>query len=83
MEIDKNISFKNLVNNLEALRSEYYGSLCLFKCYQIKERSKYRKEIRDLFFSLNIEYWQKERIWDYMNYYEEIDVLQNIASKYK
>ena len=81
MEIEKDITFKQLVNRLEELRHEYDRFLCLF--FDIKDRIKYRKETRDLFYSLNIEYWQKERIWDYMNYYEEIDVLKNIANKYK
>ena len=83
MEIDNSITFKQLVDRLEDLRHEYNRGLCLFKCYEVKERTKYRQQIRDLFYSLNIEYWQKDRIWDYMNYYEEIEVLQEIAARYK
>lgn len=84
MEINSNWTFKQLVYDyLKELRHEYDRVLCLFKCYEIKERIKYRQEIRDKIYNLNIEYWQKDRIWDYMNHDEIYKVLKEIASRYR
>ena len=83
MEIDENITFKKLVYKLNKIRHEYDRVLCLFKCYEVKERIKYRKETRDKIFSLKIEYWQKERCWDYINHDEKLSVLKEIAKNYR
>ena len=84
MEINEDWTFRQLVyNHIKDLRHEYNRGLCLFKCYEIKEKILYIKECREKIFSLKIEYWQKERIWEYMNYDEIYKVLKDIAKNYK
>ena len=84
MVINENWTFKQLVYDyIKKMRHEYDRGLCLFKCYEVKEKTQYIKECREKIFNLKIEYWQKERIWEYLNHDEIYAVLKDIASKYR
>ena len=74
-----NLTFKKLVYKAEAIKSNYNRVLSLFSCgFDIKQKVKYIKHTKDTIYTLNIERWQCDRIWDYMNdsipYQELIDI---------
>lgn len=79
MYINENWKFRDLVYNIKKVRHEYHRGLCLFKCYEIKEKTQYIKECRDKLYSLKMGYGQKERCWEYLNYDEIYKTLYNEA----
>ena len=76
-------TFKEVVNNLKALKEEYKGILASFSCYEIKERVKFKRNLRNAFYSLNFDEWKKDKIWNYMNDFEFLYVLKGIANRMK
>ena len=76
-------TFKEVVNNLKALKEEYKGVLASFSCYEIKERVKFKRNLRNAFYSLNFDEWKKDKIWNYMNDFEFLYVLKGIANRIK
>lgn len=81
--INPNWTFKDVVNNLKALRLKYEGVLASFSCYEIKDKINFKRNLRNSFYALDFEEWKKDKIWDYMNGFEVYEVLQNICSRLK
>lgn len=77
MEINSNWTFKQLVLHLKQIRYEYNRCLCLF--FERKHRINYIKSIRDTIYNLKLDYWQKERIWEFMNYDMSYTELKQVA----
>lgn len=80
MIINKNWSFKELVDNLKMLKQEYNFCLAFFSLRDddIKRRKEYRKKIRDMFYSIEIKEWQIDMAWEYMNDYIIYPELKHI-----
>lgn len=76
-------TFKEVVNNLKMLKNEYKGILASFSYYEIKDKVKFKRKLRNYFYALNFEEWKKDKIWDYMNEFEVYEVLQNICDRSK
>lgn len=76
-------TFKEVVNNLKALRDEYKGILASFSCYEIKDKVKFKRNLRNSFYALNFEEWKKDKIWNYMNDFEFLYVLKGIVNRMK
>lgn len=79
------LTFRQLVYKAEAIKSNYNRVLSLFSCgFNIKAKIKYIKSIKQTVYKLNIDKWQCDRIWEYMNdnipYQELLDIAnrQNI-----
>ena len=65
MYIDPRWDYKEAIKNLRTLKIQYDEFLMSF--FTIKEKNKFIKETRDSIYSLLIEEFQKDRIWEYMN----------------
>lgn len=81
MSIDENWTFKELVDNLKALKEEYDTWLALFLSFpnNAKIINKYRRYVRDKFYSLKLKEWQIDVCWEYMNDYRlYIDIVRII-----
>ena len=81
LHIDPSWSFKQVVLNLKALKSNYEGILALFYYRDLKEIVSFKKRTRDSVYSLNLPEWQKDKIWEYMNGFEFYSVLKGIANR--
>lgn len=67
-ELGSDWKFKDVQDNIEALKSQYDGVLMLFLWFQTKERTKVIHETKVQIFSYeNIQYWQRERLWEVLN----------------
>lgn len=72
IDIDINWSYKEIVNHIEALKSQYVEFLSPFF------NSKKIVEWRDKIYSLKMEEWRRDRLWEYLNGDIELDVLQKL-----
>ena len=83
LHIDQSWSFKETVEHLQALKSQYEGILALFYYRDLKSIVKFKKATRDAFYSLNLREYQKDLIWEYMNGFQFLYVLKSIANRQK
>lgn len=81
--IDPNWNFKQIVYNLETIRTHYEDILSSFSYFELHKVVEFKTEIRNSIYSLNIEEYQKDKIWDYMNHFEFLYVLKGIAERRK
>ena len=70
---DKDLDFKHILLNLEALKLEYNRVLMSFSYFNKKELIKWQKEVKNKIYSLNVVEWRKDKIWLYLN--GDIDIL--------
>lgn len=70
--------FKDAVDNIEALRYEYEGTLTLFSYFDLKQRNKFILETRNKIYALKFEEWKRDKLWEYMNGFENLETLKKI-----
>lgn len=68
----KEYTFKQFVENIEALREQYSVLLAPFF------NEKMIRCWRTMIFSLPIEYWKRERLWEVLNYDEDVELLYKL-----
>lgn len=79
-----NLTFKEIVNNIQAIKSQYKRVLSLFSCgFEIKNKVRYISNTKTKIYSLftDKEKWKSDRLWDYMNDYISYEKLQEIANR--
>lgn len=83
LNINQNWTFKEVVDNLESLKTDYEGILATFSYFDLHEEVKFRKKTRNKVYSLNLQNWEKDKIWNYMNGFEFLYVLKGIVERRK
>ena len=81
--INPSWTYKQAVEHLEALKSQYEEVLASFSSFDIKERTHFIYSIRNQFYALSCLEWQKDRMWNYMNGSDDLLSIIYSASKYK
>lgn len=76
-------TFKIIVLNLKAIKSKYTGILSLFLPFDSHNKVLRMKEIHDLLYSLNLDTWKIDRIWEYLNGDIEYEFLENLVNRQK
>lgn len=74
-------TFGEVVKNIKAIKLQYEDVLLSFSNYQIKKQIEFRKEARDSVYVLDMPEWKKDRLWEYMNDFLDIKVLQEICER--
>lgn len=78
----QDLTFKELVIKIEAMKSQYKRVLSLFSCgFDIKDKVRYIKNTKTKMYSLDIDTWKIDRLWDYMNDNISYEKLQEIANR--
>lgn len=83
LKINPDWSFKEVVDNAWTLRDEYDRLLVSFSYFDLHEKVVFMKQTRDAIYSLNFEYWKKDKIWSYLNHYEYFTTLRDMANRMK
>lgn len=83
LNINQNWTFKEVVDNLKSLKTDYEGILATFSYFDLHDKVLFLKNTRDKFYSLNLQEWEKDKIWSYMNGFEFLYVLKDIAKRRK
>ena len=81
--VNKNWTFEETVKNIEALKSQYCDILASFSCYEIKDKVNFMRNSRNSFYSMNLKTWEIDKLWEYMNDFEFLYVLKDIAKRRK
>lgn len=76
--IDSSWTFKDFVDNIEAVKTRTEGIIASFSCFEIKRQIKFKRQLRDKIYSLNFETWKKERILECVYDYFDIKELKKI-----
>ena len=80
IELDNNWKFKDIQDNIEAIKAQYEDILSSFLCYEIKERWMALHNMRKKVFGYeNIQYWQRERLWEVLNGDFEIEKFRRLC----
>lgn len=79
--IDPNSSFKEIVENIEVIKSLVGDILTSFSSFEMKKQIAFKKYLRDQIYSLNFELWKRERILEAI--YDDFPIykLKNIKWK--
>lgn len=65
MIINPGWDYKEIVANLRTLRFQYEGTLSSF--FYLRDENNFIKATRDNLYAMQLEEFQKDRIWEYMN----------------
>lgn len=72
--IDPNSSFKEIVDNIEVIKSQVGDILTSFSSFEMKKQLAFKLELRNQIYALNFELWKRERIletiYDYFPVYK-------------
>jgi hypothetical protein len=77
--IDLNWNFKDVVNNIEVIRTKTRGIIASFSSFEIKKQIKFKKQLRDKIYSFNFETWKKDRILECVYNYFDIKELKKMC----
>lgn len=67
LHIDPSWKFKQIINNIEKIKEDFYAQLSSFTYFKLHDKVLYLRGIKDQIYSLNIENWQCSKIWEYLN----------------
>lgn len=79
--INQDWTFNEIINEIKVLKAQYKRILASFSYFQLKYKVQFKKETRQLIYSLKFEEWKKDKIWDYINDFEFYSVLENVSNK--
>lgn len=80
-KIDENWDFEEIVENAKMLKEKYNIFLTSFYFFEIKERNNYIKNVKNKIYNLNIIYWKRDKIWNFLNgdmEYDDLVKLKNL-----
>lgn len=78
MQLNENMSFKEVVSVLKEYKEQYKEKVRSFSYYDLHEKVTYIRSIRDTIYNMNFDEWKKDKIWEYMNDYEFLYVLKRL-----
>jgi hypothetical protein len=68
LDLGVNWKFKDVQDNIEVIKAQYIGFLSPFLCINIKQKVEILRGLkRQVFEYENIQYWQRERLWEVLN----------------
>lgn len=74
-------TFKEVVDNIKTLKLEYEKILASFSYFELKDKINFKHNTRNSFYSMNLKEWEIDKLWEYMNGYEELRVLIILACR--
>lgn len=77
IEINPDWNYKQMLSHLRALRLSYDNTLRSFSYFNLHDKVLFTYEVKQSIYSLNFEYWKKDRIWEYLNHDIDFAILQN------
>lgn len=72
-------TFKEVVENIEVVKSQTEGIITSFSSFEIKKQVKFKQQLRKKIYSLKFEEWKKDRILECIYDYFEVEKIKEIA----
>lgn len=60
--IDPNSTFKDIVDNIEEIKSQVGDIIASFSSFEIKQQLEFKRNLRKQIYALNFELWKREKI---------------------
>lgn len=60
--INPDSTFREIVDNIEVIKSYVRGTIASFSSFDIKKQLQFQRELRNQIYTLNFELWKRERI---------------------
>lgn len=70
MELNENMSFKEVVSILKEFKEQYKEKVRSFSYYDLHEKVLYIRSVKDKIYRMNFKEDKKDFIWEYMNDFE-------------
>lgn len=71
-------NFKEVVENIEVIKSKTWDIIASFSSFEIKKQVKFKRRLRNNIYSLKFEEWKKDRIIECIYDYFEVEKLQEM-----
>lgn len=71
-------TFKEVVENIEVVKSQTEGIIASFSSYEIKKQIWFKRQLRNKIYSLKFEEWKKDRIIECIYGYFEINKIKQM-----
>lgn len=71
-------TFKEVVENIEVVKSQTEGIITSFSSSEIKKQICFKRQLRNKIYSLKFEEWKKDRIIECIYDYFEVEKLQQM-----
>lgn len=65
--INSESTYKDVILNIEAIKTDYLRVLLSFSYLEKKEKLKYMRKYKNDIYSLKAKEWRKDTIWKYLN----------------
>lgn len=78
INININWTFKELVDNIEVIKSQVWDIIASFSYFDIKKEVDFKRRLRKTIYSLKFEEWRRDRILEYIYNDVELDVLRRL-----
>lgn len=70
MELNENMSFKEVISRLKEFKEQYKEKVRSFSCYELHDKVVYIKNVKDTVYKMNFKEDRKDFIWEYLNDFE-------------
>ena len=78
LNINTNWTFKELVDNIEVIKSQIWDIITSFSYFDIKKEVDFKRRLRKTIYSFKFEEWRRDRILEYIYNDVEFDVLKRL-----
>lgn len=78
LNFNQDWNYKEVVKNIEALKSQVWDIIASFSYLEIKELIEFKRELRRLIYSLKMEEWRRDRIFEYIYNDFELEELKRL-----
>lgn len=78
ININTNWTFKELVENIEVIKSQIWDIITSFSYFDIKKEVDFKRRLRRTIYSFKFEEWRRDRILEYIYNDVEFDVLKRL-----
>lgn len=75
MIISPDLKYKELVLVIEAVKNKYKVFVASFLYFEPQKQYEYVSNLKKQVYALQFEEWKKDKIWEYLNDYEEYEEL--------
>lgn len=76
--INPDWTFKEVVENIEVVKSQTEGIIASFSSFEIKKQLIFKKRLRNKIYSFKFEEWKKDRIIECIYGYFEINKIKQM-----
>lgn len=73
--INPNWTFKETIENVEVIKSQMGDIIASFWYFDLKKEVNFIRNLKKQIYSLKFEKWKRDKIWEYLNDYENLEIL--------